>query len=133
MKTTNYLISKKLKEAGFKGDADCCYLDDRRLIRNGQEFGYNPTICDGESIVDCFSYHLETILEALPPKIENKNKFLGDWQLEITKEWIEYCYYYHCQSDVDKDSMFSCIKLHNESLADAAARLWLKLKQEGLV
>ena len=129
MKTTNYEISRQLAEAGFEAEAEFYWVKwnegEPELVHESQQ---TPNLI--ESVP---TYDLETILEALPPKIENKDKFLGDWQLEITKEWIEYYYYYPSQSDVDKDSMFSCIKLHNESLADTAARLWLKLKKEGLV
>ena len=130
MNTTSFLISKQLAEAGFESAINWAWIElngDLLRIHLSQFHLAHPKL---EKII---AYDLETILEALPPKIKNKNKFLDDWQLEITKEWIEYYYYYSFQSDVNKDSMFSCIKLHNESLADTAARMWLKLKQEGLV
>ena len=79
------------------------------------------------------AYDLETILDALPMEIENKYNPIENWQFDMTKEFIGYFYYYSCQSDVDKDTLFSTIKLHAEPLADTAARLLIKLHWAGLV
>ena len=129
MKTTGYEISKRLNEAGFKGGSDCCYLYDGRLIRDGQEFGYHPTICDGESIVDCFSYDLETILEALPKRIDING---------VGCRFEMYSF-----ADLDRNELisigymrtrnFTVLSSKNESLADCAAKMWLKLKKENLI
>ena len=103
MKTTNYEISKKLAEAKFKAN--------QVWNQEGQFWGYD----------------LETILETLPNFIANKNK--GENCLVIDVAFGEI----HYEGDSDNDAMFITTTEENESLADTAARLWLKLKKEGLV
>lgn len=132
MKVTSFSISQKLAEIGFDkkaGFLDCYYNTEGQLRNKHQEKYYEEENTD----VDCFSYDLETILDALPKEIENKIHPIESWQLDMTKEFIGYSYYYSCQSDVDKETLFSTIKLHTESLADMAARLLIKLHETGLV
>ena len=70
---------------------------------------------------------LETILEALPNFIANKNK--GENCLVIDVAFGEI----HYEGDSDNDSMFITTTEEDQSLADTAAKLWLKLKKEDLV
>jgi hypothetical protein len=105
MKTTNYEISKKLNYAGFKAQSDTLIHDPSNPI-TGERYA---------------SFCLETILEALPKVLQEyelciyfgvsfeATKFTYNWQkLEVKQNW-------------------------NESLADTAGKLWLLLKEKGLV
>lgn len=114
MRTTNYEISKQLVEAKFK--------ENQVWNQEGKFWGYD----------------LETILEVLPDFIklpvptdknyylEAKLQFFYGYQDTETKI-LGFCYRsfggWHWATE----------KEQNESLADAAAKLWLKLKQEKLV
>lgn len=92
MKFTSFLISKKLKEAGYVGKTD-----------------------------------LETILDALPTFIANKNK--GENCLVIDVAFGEIYY----EGDSDNDAMFITTTEENESLADVAGKMWLMLKDKGII
>ena len=116
MKTTNYLISKQLAEAGFKAKTNWVWAwsgDEHQLCC------YNNTTDEAEKR-DFLSYDLETILEALPNQIEIGRCCPATYKLEknITGYWhnIEYEIY------VEKEE--------NESLADTAAKLWLSLRKK---
>lgn len=137
MKVTSFEISKKLAEIGFNPEEDdstghCFWC---RMPSSAVELfdysGINNFTRGFEEL--CRAYDLETILDALPMEIENKYNPIENWQFDMTKEFIGYFYYYSCQSDVDKDTLFSTIKLHAEPLADTAARLLIKLHWAGLV
>ena len=65
-----------------------------------------------------WGYDLETILEALPKDIE------GDY-LAVEFDPSESC--------VGYNGLHIAFMDKNESLANTAAKLWLKLKKEGLV
>ena len=110
MKITSYEISKQLAEAGFKTNEE------------NQIWNY-----EGQEIWSVPAFDLETILEALPNFIANKNK--GENCLVIDVAFGEI----HYEGDSDNDAMFITTTEENESLADTAAKLWLKLKKEGLV
>ncbi len=118
MITTNYEISKQLAEAGFAYDYDCGYTHKGKLIDIQEQMGAYH--------IETPSYDLETILTELPEWIHDKEKCSSEESLELTKDYIQYSstlsYNYH---RVDRKE--------NESLADTAARLWLKLKKENLI
>lgn len=146
MKTTSYEISKKLSKAAFgKGSAfahfkNKCGGEDIFYVFEGIKGGYEE---------EYFSYDLETILDALPDSIirEYKSKEDGEVRefrerLIIEKEEIRYscddienaddakCFYqeYGYMQDI---SIFK--KFNDKSLADTAGRVWLFLKEKGLV
>jgi len=132
MKTTNYLISKQLAKAGFSeqvGFLDYYFNTDKELRHRDQE-----NYLDGQNTeVDCFSYDLETILDALPDKINN---YFGEAFLSFNK--TKYCTSIGYGNDNDIEYIENLyVRLEDieegSSLADIAARLWLKLKKEGLV
>ncbi len=110
MKTTSYLISKQLAEAGFEAESDTWKHDPDNFI-TGQKYP---------------SYDLETIWEALPEWIHDKENCSSEESLELAKDYIQYSstlsYNYH---RVDRKE--------NESLADTAAKMWLKLKKDNLI
>lgn len=105
MRTTNYEISKQLVEAKFK--------ENQVWNQEGQFWGYD----------------LETILEALPKFIKYNNR---EYCLNF---WLNRQIYYEVIGKIIKNDFYIFIteKEENESLADTAAKLWLKLKQEKLV
>lgn len=122
MKTTNYLISKQLAEAGFSeqvGFLDYYFNTDKELRHRDQE-----NYLDGQNTeVDCFSYDLETILEALPRGLRVDGKY---WELGLHfREFGKSISY--------NDGSIAVYLEENESLADTVAKMWLKLKHEGLV
>ena len=134
MKTTSYKISKQLAEAGFSeqvGFLDYYFNTDKGLRHRDQE-SYSEN-----TRVDCFSYDLETILEALPNRITNENIFIPriQYYLKFSKEQIWYENECNCDSDEScpVEQRFEVSRIKDESLADTAAKLWLKLKKEGLV
>jgi hypothetical protein len=128
MKTTNFEISKKLKEAGFEAEGD---------------FGY--TVPD--SLNDLKAYSLETLLDALPDSIQYKKYKSSDWYYLFLRAPSRFSetnktlgYYNECSEYMDnfrmgcEDGIFEVSKLSpNESLADTAGRMWLLLKEKGII
>ena len=129
MKTTNFEISKKLKEAGFEAESSFfwCRLD-KDLIRIHISQSHSVP----ESIDKIKAYDLETILDALPAFIEHNNITYALWV------WNNGIGYY---PNYDKYSGEGVYNMENgiyefgddESLADTAGRLWLMLKEKGLI
>ena len=115
MKTTNYEISKQLAEAGFAYDYDCGYTHKGKLIDIQEQMGAYH--------IETPSFCFETIWEALPEVIRN-NEILN-----LRKNEIGYYFW-----DTDEEVCLTGFdKQENESLADTAARLWLKLKEKNLI
>jgi len=132
MKTTSYKISKQLQKNGLSklnGESKLSFMEyyyktDKQLRHRNQE-PYCST--DKENTqVDCFAYDLETILEALSDSIHDKENCSSEESLELTKDYIQY-------SSTLSFNYYRVDKQENESLADTAARMWLKLKKMGLV
>lgn len=127
MKTTSYEISKKLKEAGFDAETDFGYH------KSGQFALQKLLVSDSLSHIK--AYDLETILDALPKKLANKygNKGALKLSYDTKLNWIYYADkedyilffndYAHCEIKSQE----------NESLADTAGKMWLLLKEKGLV
>jgi hypothetical protein len=119
MKTTSYLLSKQLAEAGFK--APYSFVN---FAEGGTAFvKINPHFCGGIP-----AYDLETILEALPETI-NKN---FESELQLTKKEIGY-YATEGHYEAGFAILLEVEKQQYESLADTAARLLLKLIEKGLL
>ena len=130
MKITSYEISKKLKEAGFKAEAD---------------FGYRVP----DSLNDLKAYGLETILDALPDSITREYKSKEDGEVRefrerliIEKEEIHYSCddienaddanrYFNEYGYMQDINLFK--KFNDKSLADTAGKMWLLLKEKGIV
>ena len=150
MKTTSYEISKKLKEAGFEAETDYNFIK-----RNNQEvFLINIKELSGIEIMNEIgvfieSYDLETILDALPDSIIREYKSKNDSsvnkfkeRLIIEKNEIRYSCddienaddanrYYQEYGYMQDISLFK--KFNDNSLADTAGRMWLLLKEKGMV
>lgn len=107
MKTTNYEISKQLAEAGFEAASET-------LKHDPENFSFGARFR---------AYDLETILEALPEGIS----FWDSWhELRIYKNYFVY-------EKVSGIGEYECVREENESLADAAARLLIKLHENDLI
>jgi len=130
-KTTNYEISKKLAEIGFR--AECSYFyfhsDNNDYEASSlEEFGYNKiSDCD---IEDKYypAYDLESLLDALPEIIRNNEKLINE-ELILKKNYIGYFFW-------DSGEFFCSIGAHkqeNESLADIAGRVIIKLHEKNLI
>jgi len=121
MKTTSYKISKQLTKAGFEAETDFYWAKwnegDPELVH--AKDGTPPLI---EKVL---AWDLETILEALPESVKFHNK--SAW-FEMDKNFIIYKFI-----DEDKTCLFDFHKQENESLADTAARLLIKLESKGLI
>lgn len=121
MKTTNYEISKQLKEAKFAYEYDCGYTPRGKLIDIQEQMGAYH--------IQVPSFCLETIVDALPLKIGG----YGYFSIGVRKDnpSMPFAVGYNLECDEDYGILF-CDKIKNESLADTAARLWLKLKEKGI-
>jgi hypothetical protein len=126
MKTTNYEISKQLAEAGFKAETDFYWAKwnegDPELVH--AKDGTPPLI---EKVP---AYDFETILEALPKTIIFKT-IEKIYELRVWFNSDENQIGYQNFQGFHSELCFE--QQENESLADVAARLWLELKQMGLV
>lgn len=112
MTTTSYALSKQLFHAGFESKTD--------TYKHGERVVQDPKYP---------SYDLEAILNALPPKIS-----LGDAGYEYLVLDIDagLIHYRRPCSFVVNPEMGEWRGV-NESLTDTAARLLLKLRQNGMV
>ena len=113
MKTTSYKISKKLKEAGFEAEGD---------------FGYRVP----DSLNDLKAYGLETILDALPAFVEHNKTMYYFWLWNDGIGYYPNCDRYSGNSQYDMENGIYEFS-DNESLADTAGRMWLMLKEKGVV
>ena len=126
-KTTNYEISKKLSEIGFKAETGFYWYE----YDKGEEMRY---IADADGAGKYKAYDLETLLDALPKKMTNK--YGKEFTLEISfgvSNWIYYIdkhdyiflseNYIHGQMESEK----------NESLADTVGRFIILLHEKNLI
>lgn len=129
-KTTNYEISKKLLEIGFKAKAEKCWAK----IRHSISSEFNLVNLDFAVPQNCdewvLSYDLETLLDALPPKVGSYGYFL----MGIRKEnpLMPFAIGYNLADD-ENYGMLYCDKLQDESLADVAGRLLIILHEKNLI
>ena len=141
MKTTNFEISKKLKEAGFEAEAEYYWheIHDKIELYHVARAGFG----------DIKSYDLETIIDALPDSIIREYRSKVNWEVKafrerliIEKKEIRYSCddienaddanrFYQEYGYMQDISIFK--KFNNESLADTAGKMWLMLKEKGLV
>ena len=155
MKTTSYEISKKLEEAGFKASYIYAWYSDSEGLPWVQEIQHvKPTAINkyGKEVKLTFmapAYDLETLLDALPDSITREYKSKEDGEIKefkerliIEKEEIRYSCddienaddtnrYYQEYGYMQDISVFK--KFNDNSLADMAGKMWLMLKQKGII
>lgn len=136
MKTTSYKISKQLAEVGFNKykipATEYCWHHDnfgstRFLVGAELEDKTTQTLVSEYKIYP--AYDLETLLEALPKRIDING---------VGCRFEMYSF-----ADLDRNELisigymrarnFTALSSKNESLADTAARLWLNLKENNLI
>lgn len=141
MKTTSYEISKKLKEAGFEAETEYYWhtINDKIELLHVARAGLG----------DIKAYDLETLLDALPDSIIREYKSKNDGtvkkfkeRLIIEKSEIRYSCddienaddanrYYQEYGYMQDITIFK--KFNDKSLADTAGKMWLMLKEKGIV
>ena len=123
MKTTNFEISKKLKEIGFEAEFNFHYkaTDPVNLYDSGYE-DYKER--------NTPSYDFETLLDALPKKIQFKQKEYCFWmQWSGCSDCLLLGYVYGNLRAIELEVW----QLENESLADTAGRMLIKLYEAGII
>ena len=155
MKTTSYEISKKLEEAGFKASYIYAWYSDSEGLPWVQEIQQvKPTAINkyGKEVKLTFTapaYDLETLLDALPDSITREYKSKEDGEVREFKETLKIDKYeicYRCNNIENADDAnryyqeygymqeFSIYNFSNTgSLADTAGRMWLMLKEKGII
>ena len=124
-KTTNYEISKKLAEIGFKAKAEKCWAKIRHSVLSefdlvNLDFAV-PQNCD-EWVL---SYDLETLLDALPKKLKN----YGELGTLFSSGFI----LGYNLPNFDDLSQLLQYQRQGESLADTAGLLIIWLYEENLI
>lgn len=120
---TNYEISKKLKEIGFKAISPFKWDKEKELC-----YDYNQSSFRDKT--DYPAYALETLIDALPSHISLKT---GPCRFEMTKSML---YYKNFGPQPLYDGCRHreiTLKDENESLADKAARLLIDLWEDKLL
>jgi hypothetical protein len=129
MKTTNLEISQKLKELGFESESEIVWYQESHGMNISQKESekFQLRLINGSKHLarDCIkSYDLETILEALPKKIERENiKLNCSYAL-----WSHKIKFFH-----DNLGEYQIEKKENESLANTAGRLLVKLLEDNII
>ena len=147
MKTTNYEISKKLKEIGFNTPAEKCWAKIR--LSKTQEFTLIPLTVDVfENCDEWFpSYDLETLIDALPDSITREYKSTKDGTIKefeekllINKNEIFYrCYDIETSDDANEFwreyeyQQNISIYSWDDSLTNLAGKMLIKLFEAGLI
>ena len=146
MKTTNYEISKKLKEIGFEAEANF-YFDTRTYKAIPDEVFYKRTFNKEEPEHYLPSYDLETLIDALPNSItreykSNKDGTIREFEenlvigknkiwyrchdIETSDDANEFWREYEYQQDIS-------IYRRDDSLANIAGKMLINLFEEGLI
>ena len=138
MKTTNLEISKKLKKIGFEDSYIYAWYSDSEGLPWIQEIQHaKPTAVNKyrEEVKLTFTapaYDLETILDALPARIEKNEKM---YDLLLRHNILGY-YATSLKLDYDNiqldDYIFELYD-HDKSLADTAGRLLIELFEAGII
>jgi hypothetical protein len=132
-KTTNFEISKKLAEIGFRAKCSYFYFHSNNNDYEAsslEEFGWDEiSDCD---IEDKYypSYDLETLLDALPKSI----KYRGDtYYFWMTYSGSSDCYIIGYSSGQLRKTELEKYSKENESLVDTAGRLIIWLHEKNLI
>jgi hypothetical protein len=120
--TTSLKLSKDLAAIGFSPlDDETIFFYDKNGNLSYDQVGIYLTRQQQDEAI--LSYDLETMLKALPKYIRPKRNASFSLQFDIVEGFI----YYTMQP------LFMVKKSKNESLADTAARLLIKLVEKGII
>jgi hypothetical protein len=117
-KTTNFEISKKLAEIGFKAETGFYWYE----YDKGEEMRY---IADADGAGKYKAYDLETLLNILPKTLPNK--------LELRIWFDENNAYIGYQNFEGFDKALNLKQEKNESLADTVGRFIILLHEKNLI
>lgn len=121
MKVTNLETSQKLKELGFEAETVFYFLEVKPDIYEAQYSSFNRY---NKSVVK--SYDLETILEALPKILESRASLQISYRTMINLAEFHYI--------TRQDNLLHIVRqLDEESLANTAGRLLVKLLQDNII
>lgn len=129
-KTTNYEISKKLAEIGFRAKAEKCWAK----IRHSISSEFNLVNLDFAVPQNCdewvLSYDGGTLLDALPKSI----KYCGDtYYFWMTYSSSSGCYIVGYVRGQTRETELEKYSEENESLADTAGRMIILLYEKNLI
>lgn len=147
MKTTNYEISKKLKEIGFNTSAEKCWAKIR--LSKTEEFTLIPLTFDVFANCDEWfpSYDLETLIDALPDSItreykSNKDGTIKEFEENLVIEKNKIWYRCHDIETSDEANEYwreygyeqnISIYHYYDSLTNIAGKMLIKLFEAGLI
>lgn len=140
MKTTNYEISKKLKEIGFEAESDFYWY----CYDKGQEMRH---IADADGKGSVKAYYLETLLDALPDSItreykSNKDGTIKEFEEKLLIDKRVICYRCYDIETSDEANEFwreyeyqqnISISSRGDSLANTAGKMLINLFEAGLI
>ena len=135
-KTTNFEISKKLAEIGFKAKWENCWE------KNNEKKGIYTLFFFEEWNRDLNNYYpsydLETILEALPCGLDQGNeqynlKMLPNISISYTNKFFNHIYDYRDDFCCENGEVMYCIRKNKETMVDMAGRLLIKLYENNLI
>ena len=146
MKTTNFEISKKLKEIGFEAETNF-YFDTRTYKAIPDEVFYKSTFNKEEPEHYLPSYDLETLIDALPNSITREYKSNKDGTIKkfeekllIDKRVICYrCYDIETSDDANefwreyRYEQNISIDSWDDSLTNLAGKMLIQLFEAGLI
>ena len=121
MKTTSYEISKKLEEAGFEADADYYWVEREERIVCVNAYVFSNYMIEGKKL--CEAYDLETLLVAFPEETEIRISNLTKGRIFYLDSWWK---------NIRGNEASIAIE-ENESFADTAGKMWLMLKERGII
>lgn len=126
VKVTSFNVSKKLAEIGFKSETKKCWC-----THNGIKPWCAVVDFDADDKVNeqILAYDLETLLEALPKQYEDKFGYTQSLFLDMADKLS--IYYDGEFGNIPRKN--EVVREENESLADTAARLILKLHEKNLI
>jgi hypothetical protein len=124
MKTTNLETSKKLKELGFEAKSDFFFAVDRNYKPVPYEVLHRNSFEPHEIERLVPAYDLEKIIEAFPKTIKKENFNLNC----CYALWHHKIKFFH-----DNLGEYQVEKKENESLANTAGRLLVKLLEDNII
>ena len=126
--STNYELSKKLKDLGFNQDTELYWSNEK----GEQDYFLYVKHTWSENPSHVKAYTLEQILKALPEdiKFRDHNSEFGFQEGGLKLMCI--CYFEIGYYDANDSAIYDCEQKDDESLADTAARLLILLHEKGI-